>query len=843
MRTISLRALLLLGAAHAAPSLAAAADADTAAGSDIVVTARRNDTARSEEQAAPNLINVQAAEEIVKYPDFNAAESLGRIPGVSLVIDTGEGRFVSIRGIDGNLNGTTFGGVTLLNTNPGGTYFTGGGRAVELDTIPIGAVDRLVVRKTGLPDQEAEGLGGSVELTPRSAAQLKGPFVEGTLGGGYQPAHDHAGIFRGELAAGTKFGPDKAFGIILYGSYHEDHRGFDDLEADYKNAQSDGVPDKVFDDLQLRRYEYNRKRFGFGGELTYDPNPQSHYYIRATDTGYTEKVRKQQFRYSNLGEEFTVDGNAFVASGVSTSLRTTDEQETHLNFVAAAGGHNDFGGVILDYQGAYTTAVYHVLYNYGARFNGPDDLTVRYDNITNPDFPALTLPAGFDPSDATRFQLRSVSNSTERARDREWSGRLDVTIPTHLFGSDEAIKFGGKLRLRDKIDEQVQFDGFDTPSLALSQVRGRGPYTGFYGGRYNIGYNVDYGALEAAQGPGVGTPDPNSFFRDTENVYAGYAQYAGTFGKLGVLAGVRVEHTQGTYRGITQTIDDEDNTTLTPTSRKSSYTDVFPTVQLRYNFTPDLVARASYSTGIGRPGFLQLLSGAQVNLADFTVTVGNPNLKPTTVNAFDGELAYYLPNSGVVSVGVFDKEFKNYVLAREQRGVPFPGYGEVEDTFNIGSFDNAGHSHARGVEAQYVQRFTHLPAPFDGLGVTANLTYVSSRIEIRPGQYQRLPGTAELTWNVGGFYEAHGVQVRIAAQRVGHTLYVVGDGAATDQFESARLTVDLTSSYQITKWLNAYFNVRNLTDAPLRIYEGAPNRPIQREFYDVSYEAGVRFHF
>ncbi|MFX4404591.1 TonB-dependent receptor plug domain-containing protein, partial [Acinetobacter baumannii] len=85
-----------------------------------------------------NIVNIQPAEEIVKYPDFNAAEALGRVPGVSLAIDTGEGRFVTIRGIDSNLNGTTFGGVTLLNTQPGGTYFGGGGRAVELDTVPIG---------------------------------------------------------------------------------------------------------------------------------------------------------------------------------------------------------------------------------------------------------------------------------------------------------------------------------------------------------------------------------------------------------------------------------------------------------------------------------------------------------------------------------------------------------------------------------------------------------------------------------------------------------------------------------------------------------------------------------
>ena len=123
--------------------------------------------ARETQQDAPNLINVQSAEAIAKYPDFNAAEALSRIPGISLSSDTGEGRFVNIRGIDGNLNGATYGGVVLLNTNPAGTVF-GSGRAVEFDTIPTGAIDGLVVTKTGMPNHDAEGLGGTVELEPRA---------------------------------------------------------------------------------------------------------------------------------------------------------------------------------------------------------------------------------------------------------------------------------------------------------------------------------------------------------------------------------------------------------------------------------------------------------------------------------------------------------------------------------------------------------------------------------------------------------------------------------------------------------------------------------------------------
>jgi outer membrane receptor for ferrienterochelin and colicin len=201
---------LLLCSAAVSPLFGspAFADDDPAPGDQgtIVVTApRRQSEARDVQFQAPNIVNVQSAETIAKYPDFNAAEALGRIPGISLSSDTGEGRFVNIRGIDGNLNGATYGGVVLLNTNPGGTVF-GSGRAVEFDTIPTGAIDGIVVTKTGMPNHDAEGLGGTIELTPRSAAHLDAPFLEGALGYGYEPDHGHGGPLNADIAVGGRFG-------------------------------------------------------------------------------------------------------------------------------------------------------------------------------------------------------------------------------------------------------------------------------------------------------------------------------------------------------------------------------------------------------------------------------------------------------------------------------------------------------------------------------------------------------------------------------------------------------------------------------------------------------------
>ncbi|HEY2480787.1 MAG TPA: TonB-dependent receptor plug domain-containing protein, partial [Caulobacteraceae bacterium] len=172
----------------------------------MVTAPRQEITARVVQMTAPNLISVRAIETIKKYPDFNAAEALGRMPGISLSSDTGEGRFVQIRGIDANLDGATYGGVPLLNTYAGGTESGGGGRAVEFDTIPTGAIDGIIVTYTLLPDHEAEGLGGSIELTPRTAANITKPFVDVDVGWGDELLRPRTGPFNAEIAFGARFG-------------------------------------------------------------------------------------------------------------------------------------------------------------------------------------------------------------------------------------------------------------------------------------------------------------------------------------------------------------------------------------------------------------------------------------------------------------------------------------------------------------------------------------------------------------------------------------------------------------------------------------------------------------
>ncbi|RAK59432.1 TonB-dependent receptor [Phenylobacterium hankyongense] len=864
-------ALFFAAGAQAQPLLADATAAAANEVSTVVVTAPREEAvARNRQFEAPNLVSVQAAETILKYPDFNAAEALGRMPGVSISTDTGEGRFVNIRGIDGNLTGATFGGVPMLNTNPGGTYFGGGGRAVEYDTIPTGAIDGLVVYKTTLPDHEAEGLGGSVDLTPRTAANVTRPFVEGTLGWGYEPMHDHTGPLNAEGAVGARFGFDGShlivegqgepaadragwmsnptpFSFVLTGSRRDDRRGFDDMEEDF----NDPTVDRSLADIQMRRYDYHRRRFGFGGEFDFKPNDDHNWYVRANVTGYKEAVQKNRLTYAGLGDTVDPANPSGFATTTNVSLASTDEAETHRNEVFVVGGQDRFGETVLDYRASYSRATYVMGQNYGAKFNGPTGLAFAYDNsANNGDKPAINVNTALVNDPAQYSRITKITNSTANDVDQEYAYAANLLFPAHLVNDSDRVKVGAEVRLRDKSATSSAFSYAISP---LSLVNASSPaVTDFYG-RYTNGPGINTIALRAAAAAGVmtGGVDLGSVFTAKEDIYAAYGQYQTTIGKWGVLAGVRVEQTDARYGAYS---DDNPTQTLAFTTRSESYTNAFPTLQIRYEAAPNFLVRATYSTGIGRPGFLQNSATTSSNhdVTDPQISQGNPNLKPTTGNNFDLSLEYYMSGGGVVQVGVFDKEFDNYIVRQFQRRL----YDGTDPTFagmlvGYSTYANRSGAYARGVEAAYHQQFSWLPGLWNGLGLDANVTLVDSHIQeydaatSSSGRAESglLPGTSRVTANLAGFYEAHGLELRLASEYVSKELFSLGGSKATDTIQDNRVTLDFTSSYRLTPAWTVYFNAKNLTNAPLRFYIGSASYPIQREYYDQTFEAGVRARF
>ena len=156
---------------------------------ELLVTGQRGAQAKalSRQRAADNLKNVVSADQAGRFPDLNAAESLRRMPGVSVQreVVAGEGRYVSIRGLDSGLNNTQINGMNAAQPEKES-------RRVPLDMVHTSTLSSITVHKTLLPDQDADGIGGAVVLETATAFDFAGPAAGAggdVLRRRRQPAH------------------------------------------------------------------------------------------------------------------------------------------------------------------------------------------------------------------------------------------------------------------------------------------------------------------------------------------------------------------------------------------------------------------------------------------------------------------------------------------------------------------------------------------------------------------------------------------------------------------------------------------------------------------------------
>jgi TonB-dependent receptor len=868
----ALQAFLGVCVAGTAEGGATADAADAGSGGnalqEITVTAQRTtvEQAREAQMEAPNLIDIATYTEIRKLPDVSTGEAVRRIPGISLETDEGEGRYVNIRGFDADLNSTTFAGLRLPPTNNASPF--GGYRAVTLDSIPIGLVGALTVTKSNLPSMDAEALGGTIEITPKTAPTNGAWFAEGNVGSGYEPLRRKP-VIDVAITTGGRFGgagkpsesnvdaySDRPFSVVLTYSYNENWRGIDDAEPAYVNGG--GYPYYAINNIQQRDYELNRKRHGYGIDLGYQPDPDNSWYIRAFDAGYTERYYRQ---FLNL----TPDGNPVALAnglledtlqgGSAIQKNMRDEKETAKDQVAMVGGRNNFGGVILDYRLGFTKGDWSKPYDYNSAFTytGPPTGVIDYSSTGRGHTPIYTI-TGANYLDPTLYQFTGFSNSTAYNYDKERSLAVNVEVPLHWGGFDrESLKSGINARLRHKGLSTQPYSFPTLPALLLSDA-GYGPNETYYASQYQNGIDIRPGYLQsllAGQQTQLITDQASSlqqYLDAKEDVYAAYVQYEMGIGPLGIVGGVRVERTKdtlGAYKvafsnGAPATDPVTGNLIYSPVRADNSYTNAFPSLQTRYEIMPTLVARATYSSTIARPGFNQVNASQTIDLGSGFLTEGNPKLKPATANNFDVSIEKYLPNAGILSLGLFDKEIKNYIVNNNLGIVIDPASGLP---LKHNTYANAGPSYARGLELNWEQRFTELPGPLSGLGAGANLTLVDSRFEIRPGEHSRLPSTSKETWNATIFYEKYGLGLKVAAYSVSADLFSIGGDRTSDVYNAQRTSMDFGSTYAFSKQLGIYFNIKNLLNTPHRFYQGTPDRPIQREFYSQDYLFGVRYDF
>jgi TonB-dependent receptor len=835
----------------------------------VTVQAARHSAAavvsRAKQEVAPNLINTTSQDEIRKLPDFNGGEAAARLPGVSLEVDTGQGRYVNIRGLDSDLTSTTYAGIHLPPTNP--VTPQSGGRAFAFDAFPAGMIGSLTVTKTNKPEQDAEALGGTIEITPKEIPAGKDHFADIRLGSGVRDSRN-TGVVDLAVTAGTRFGfhnptndksgissySDKPFSIVGSLTYFKDASGADNWGEGFQEPGTS----KALSQFKQAFYRFHRTTIGGGAELAYQPDADDRWYARYLHSGYTEDVNRQQQVFKMSGTP-TQNADGSTTSGVSfQKVARSMEEQTSLNVFQLGGENGLGGGAKVDYNVAYTEGKDYRPYDMLSTFTAkPAGATITYNNQgPNAFFPTYTVN-GANQIDPNLYKLSALTNNTKTYLTQEWSGGTNLTLPTHFFSaaSDEQFKAGAYARFRTTTFSVNPYNSASVPNLSLAQALTGSPVT-YYGNRYQNGYSVDNGFMGNLFNGGAGagfSENPTDAAsglsqqsRDTENVFAAYAQEQMTFGRLTLLGGLRVEATRAQYSGYASNAN---LTSVTPVSAGNNYTNLFPSLQARYEFTPSLIGRASFSSTIARPGFNQVNQTTTIDPTLFVVTTGNPSLKPTTSNNFDVSIEQYLNQGGIVSLGAFDKELSNYIVANTSTkmfAASDPLFGSLAGSpTQVVSYANISKAHARGIEFDYDQHYTFLPGFLSGLGSSFNWTYVNSSGQIRPGENSALPSTANNTFNAQLYYEKGPFTVRLAGYYVGRSLLFVGHSSAEDQYTERRFTLDLGASYDITKNISLYVAAKNLTDAPLVISEGrgTGNRILSREAWGKTFLVGLTGKF
>jgi TonB-dependent receptor len=838
---------------------------------------------------APNVISVQPQSEIAKNPDVNLADAFARIPGVSLVSDSGEGQFIDIRGLDADLDGTTFDGLHLTANDQASP--SGGERAPDLGVFPSGIVGGIEVVKSLTPDMDAEGLGGSANILPIAMPDDGGYMANLTLAAGAETLRP-TGIFQGNIQLGGHFAIPgmraftnaKPFTVIFGYSYYGDRRGIDDVEEGYDgNTFTGGGNQADLDNLQLRYYQEHRVRQGEYGELDFDPSPRTGFYIRALHSGFSNYINKDRLELDNLdapnatGLDGAVgsDGNFTDISASPASIHT-NEYYTVTTDVLELGGHSVIANALnIDGKLSYTEGSSIEPYNYGVEFDDPNPVTINY-SVTNP-YRSFTSP-GVNLADASLYDLGAggLTDNPQYTFDTEWAAALNASF-ANFSGVGDA-KFGAQARLRWNSDLQYNFAN-PNPGPNEGDVVDNNPELAYYNRHYVIPPFPAYDEL-LPQVPLIGQDtnpnDPNdptglgygnyqsniqSFQHNSEDVYAAYGQETVELGKIEVLGGLRMEDTNGTYRayaatdtGTASAVNGDEIFTYAPSTNKQDYINLFPSAQFKYSFSPELQVRAAYSTAIARPGFQQISAAQTTTVSGGSnglnaVTQGNPNLKPTTGNSFDLTAEYYGPHDSMVSGGLFYKTFKNYIFQTINNGIAF--YQGVPTLSQITTYQNTSGVYAEGLELDAHQRLYMLPPPIDGLGIDGNITFVNSsgHSDGPDNKAYQLPETSPITYNAELFYETGPFYADVSVNYVSRSLYATTNPAGqpdanprdADTFTSARTTVDANLEYNLTPRITLFAQARNLTNTPLEFTQSASSQyPIQREFYDLDYLGGVR---
>ncbi|MET0241771.1 MAG: TonB-dependent receptor [Sphingobium sp.] len=838
-------------------------------GNDILVVGQSANisSALSRQRAADGVESVLTRDGVGQFPDQNVAESLRRLPGINILNDQGEGRFVSVRGLDPELNATSLNGVRI--PSPESDV-----RSVALDVISSDSIESIEVKKSLTPDMDGDTIGASIEITTTSAFDRRKNLLTVKGEGSYNDYSDRLtpkGSFDFSQRISDNFGVSG--GISFYQRKFET----DNVEADGWN-EDDGL---IFpEEVNYRDYDVERKRLSANLNFDFALTDTTKLYARGIYSQFDDQEyrRETSFKLEDAGEISGSGTNVAFSDEdgelqVQRSVKDRFERQRIRSLVL--GGETEANGWTAKYSASWSKS--------SERENGSidpanfeksfedDGLTLGFD-FADRRKPRYTVGgsagARADFADPSEYELDNLELTVlSDARDEEWAGRLDIGREFAMNGGTFTVQAGAKGRWRDKSYNKTT-EHWENGDFTLADVLGSQSYR-----LADISPVPDRGGSRAFFDANRSAFELNAFdslldstvddYAVSEDIVAGYLLGRWDSSTLRVIGGVRYEHTGNDISANNVTIIAEDGTLpgggtagedtilIAPNRFKRSYGDWLPSLTVRWEPQHNLVLRAAGSKSLVRPKLSKLAPHFTVEQNDDDEregSFGNPDLKPYQAWNLDAGVEYYLPGNGALSAGVFYKDIKNFIVDVnfEEPGT-YNGIAYDEATVPI----NGESARIWGLELSYAQALRFLPSPLDGLLVQANYTYtdatgkVPTDGDVSDLREIALPASSKHTFNLALGYEKGPVSLRLAGTYRSKYLDELGDVAAEDRIIDNHFQLDLSAKVDVTKRVQVFYEWVNINNAKYFAYNNVGNRQnlLQYEEYSWTMKAGARVRF
>ena len=839
----------------------------------VVLGGGANDLMQSadEEISSQNIVNVMPSSEIVALPNENIADGAGRLPGVTLQRNEGQGEYVQVRGLEPRLTNVTVDGVTLAS--PEVTI-----NQVDLTTIPSNMVESIVINKTLSANQDADGIAGSVNLVTKTASARPYLSAESTMG--FTPIQNTRYIGKVDATAGMRFGADERWGLI--GGFEADYNGggIDNIQPT-PDLNPDGSTTPYYDKDTQRMYRMSEDRWGITSTVDYKMSSKTtlalHFLLSDfrdfLDKYYYEIGPKSQYYQSNQTRNpaigtLILDGNHTFknswihwGSAISRSRFENAGGDPRAEWSPVSSLKSYVKSNCL-YAGT-STSIYRPMWSAGCELPNADPTK---DN--------------FNPANYILDTFRTTTGQAVSLNLQEWAG---MGLNYHVGSHSATFEFGGQFRNNHSFEyastPQYNYVGPTKGSSAASLVPFQTGFTydRYYNGTYYMGPVTDWSKLNSyfltnpayfsLDVPTTHIGSDSANFDLVNRTTAGYVMNTINWPKFSLQTGLRFEATQVHVLGYYVQTSPDGSTWLgtTPETTTQSYVVPLPSVQARWMVAPLTAIRAVYSRGISRPNPYDLAPYILDNGADGgnpRYSIGNPNEKPTHANNYDLLLEQELRPFGVIQAGFFYKQLydpivSSYTLcsiAGSLCNIPSSNPGD-EAQQNI----NAGNASVTGLEFSWKQRLSTLPGALRGLVMMANYTYANSHTNGIPGRTDSpsLIGTAHNSFNIEPAYTLGRADVHMGISYNGAYNYAYqwfnnqpdpsgntqgpANGPLGDNFAYAHLQVDAQVGARVWRGLHVIVNGLNLNNEVFGYYNGQPQYVTQREYYKPTYSFSLRW--